>query len=42
MQPVERLAPVERRHDVVALLAQRVGQQLLDRQLVVDEKDPRC
>ena len=30
-QPVERLLAVERRHDVVALLAQGIGQQLLDR-----------
>ena len=38
-QPVERLAPVERGDDVVALLAQRVGQKLLDGQLVVHEQD---
>ena len=40
-QPVERLPAVERRNDVVALLAQGIGQQLLDRQLVVDEQDAR-
>ena len=41
-QPVERLAAVERGDDVVALLAQRVGEQLLHRQLVVHEQDPGC
>ena len=38
-QAVERLAAVERRHDLVALLAQGIGQQLLNRVLVVDEQD---
>ena len=41
-QPVERLASVERRDHVVALLAQRVGEQLLDGQLVVHEQDAGC
>ena len=41
-QPVERLAAVERRDDLVALLAQRIGEQLLNRLLVVDEQDAGC
>ena len=39
-EPVERLAAVARGDDVVALLAQRIGQERLDRLLVVDEQDP--
>ena len=35
----ERLAAVGRLHDLVAVLAQREGQQGLDRLLVVDEQD---
>ena len=38
-QPVERLPAVERGNDVVALLAQRIGQELLDGLLVVHEQD---
>ena len=34
-------APVGRLHDVVAVLAQRIGQQRLDCVLVIDEKDAR-
>ena len=39
-EAVERLAAVERRDDLVALLAKRVGEQGLNRLLVVDEQDP--
>ena len=41
-QAFERLTAVERAHHVVALLAERVGQQLLNRELVVHEQDPGC
>ena len=40
-QAVERLLAVEGGHHVVALLAQRIGEQRLDRLLVVHEKDAR-
>ena len=39
VEAVERLAAVGGLHDVVALLAQRIRQQRLDRLLVVDEQD---
>ena len=38
-EAVERLAAVDGLHDLVAVLAQRIGQQRLDRLLVVDEQD---
>ena len=38
-EAVERLAAVARGDDLVALLAERVRQQRLDRLLVVDEQD---
>jgi hypothetical protein len=38
-EAVERLAPVTRRNHLVALLPQGVGEQLLDRMLVVHEQD---
>ena len=38
-EAVERLAAVGRLHDLVAVLAQREGEQRLDRLLVVDEQD---
>jgi len=39
VEAVERLASVGCLHDVVALLAQRIGEQCLDRLLVVDQQD---
>jgi hypothetical protein len=38
-EAVERLAPITRRNHLVALLPQGVGEQLLDRMLVVHEQD---
>ena len=38
-EAVERLAAVARADDLVAVLAQRIGQQRLDRLLVVHEQD---
>ena len=35
-------AAVAREHDLVAVLAQRIREQGLDRLLVVDEQYPRC
>ena len=40
-EALQRLAAVEGRHHLVAVLAQRVGEQRLDGLLVVDEQDPR-
>ena len=40
-EAVERLAAVERGDDLVAVLAQGIGEQRLDRLLVVDQQDPR-
>jgi hypothetical protein len=39
--PVQRLAAVGGLHNVVALFAQRVGEQRLDRLLIVHEQDAR-
>ena len=39
VEPVERLPSVGRLDDVVALLAQRIGEQRLDRLLIVHEQD---
>ena len=39
VEALQRLAPVGRLDDLVALLPQRVGEQRLDRLLVVDEQD---
>ena len=41
VEAVERLLAVGGLHDVVAVLAQRIGEQRLDRLLVVDEQDAR-
>ena len=41
-EALERLLAVERGHHVVPLLAQRVGQELLNRVLVVHEQNARC
>jgi hypothetical protein len=41
LEAVEGLAPVGRQDDVIALLAQRVRQQRLNRLLIVDEQDAR-
>ena len=41
VEPLERLASVGGLDDVVALLAQRIGEQRLNRLLVVDEQDAR-
>ena len=41
VEPVQRLAPVRRLHDVVAFLAQGIREQRLDRLLIVHEQDAR-
>ena len=41
LEALERLPAVGRLDDVVALLAQRVGEQRLDRLLIVHEQDAR-
>ena len=41
VEAVERLAAVGRLDDLVALLAQRIGEQRLDRLLIVHEQDAR-
>ena len=41
LEAIERLTAVGRLHDLVALLAQRVGEQRLDRLLIVHEQDAR-
>ena len=41
-QALERLESVERGNHLVPLLAERIGQQLLDCLLVVHEQDPGC
>ena len=39
---LERLLSVERLDDLVALLLKRIGEQLLNRLLVVNEEDAYC
>ena len=39
-EALERLLPVDGGNHLVALLAQRIREQLLDRLLVVDQEDP--
>jgi hypothetical protein len=41
-KPVEGFAPVERGDHLVALFAKWIGEQLLDRVLVVNEQDAGC
>jgi hypothetical protein len=40
-ESIQRLAAIMGRHDLVSLLAKRVGQEGLDRLLIVDQQDSR-